>query len=210
MSTANVLDPAMLNRLDPSSNMVFVAAVTVGESQSYYFRQTLSTTPSSSKYNQPKQIIPSVPRQRIKAPPNSFLSPIRSEKTPPRRSINNNHAALPPPPSTPLVQPPQPKQKPRRPYPLMHAISSPASLLSLKMNRRRRKVSFDENVVVVRTIIHTDDDDDEEEDLEHEEVTGWRRHSTGSAPPPSDDIENNEVAKQQILSVSNSLKRFVI
>ncbi|KAI9249740.1 hypothetical protein BDA99DRAFT_523520 [Phascolomyces articulosus] len=265
MSTVNVLEPATLNRLNPSSDMVFVAAVTVGDSRSYYFRQNLNTTPSSSpKYNAPKQIIPSVPRQRIKAPNNSFLSPIRSEKTPPRRHSNSS-AALPPPrpppsqlsplgrrssplmaspllsiqrqrkrdpapePSLSLQQQQQESQQPqqtqavqklKRPYPLIHAISSPTLLFPLKMNRRRRKVSFSEHVVVVRTIIHTDEDDiDEEEDendkLKRQEeddescIYGWRRHSTGSAPTPSDDIENNEIAKQRILGVSKSLKRFV-
>ncbi|KAG2217387.1 hypothetical protein INT45_005271 [Circinella minor] len=238
MSTANVLEPATLNKLNPSPDMVFVASVTVGESRSYYFRQNLNTAPSSSpKYNPPKQIIPSIPRQRIKAPTNSFLSPIRSEKAPPRRSSASSAVTSKSPPpllmSSPLstqqlirkqpslMIPSQPEpsqvQKPKRPYPLIHAISSPASIFPLKMNRRRRKVSFSEHVVVVRTIIHTDEDDIEEEKENDEEddeslciYDVFRRHSTGSAPTTSsDDIENNEVAKQQILGVSKSLQRFV-
>ena len=173
-----------------------------------------------------------------KAPTNSFLSPIRSEKAPPRRSsasspvsLRSLSAARPAllmssPLSTqqitknkanPIIpsqpEPSQQVQKSKRPYPLIHASSSPASIFPLKMNRRRRKVSFSEHVVVVRTIIQTDEDDniEEEENDDHESCIYdvFRRHSTGSTPTTSsDDIENNEVAKQQILSVSKSLQRF--
>lgn len=47
------------------SNLVHVGTVTVGASQSYYFRQKLSDEKTSAcNYRQPKQIIPSVPRTR--------------------------------------------------------------------------------------------------------------------------------------------------
>ncbi|KAJ8654931.1 hypothetical protein O0I10_009326 [Lichtheimia ornata] len=135
------------------SNLVHVATVTVGASQSYYFRQKLSDEKTSAcNYRQPKQIIPSVPRTRTRPPPGSSLSPIRSHKLPPRRgpvssfssSPQKSLASIPLPPlsTSRLPQPPPPPQT------------------TSAGKQRKRKVSFDNQVVVVHTVIQADDDED--------------------------------------------------
>jgi hypothetical protein len=59
----------------------------------------------------------------------------------------------------------------KRPYPLVSTFSSPASMQTVK---RQRKVSFNEKVVVVCTVF--DDDDQVPEGCEKLQA---RRHSTG-------------------------------
>ncbi|KAI9033843.1 hypothetical protein CLU79DRAFT_725755 [Phycomyces nitens] len=115
---------------------------TVGDSQSYYFYQKLSLSQSTtSKYESPKQIVPPVPRDHLRAPLNSPLSPIRTQKRPDESYVSS---------------------------PADHSLGG-SEINSLQPpNHRERKVSFNEQVVVVCTVIQTDQDEsDEEEDEDY-------------------------------------------
>ncbi|KAI8889213.1 hypothetical protein K501DRAFT_329308 [Backusella circina FSU 941] len=146
--------------------------MTVGTSHSYCFYQQLNVTPAhnNSLRTSRKQIIPSVPRKHFKPPPNSSLSPIRSQKIMPKK----NDSVIP---------------KEKRPYPLLTTFSSPASIqtepkTTKKSNSRRRKVSFDEKVVVICTIFDAEEEEQQhQDDSEEEEEVEVRRHSTGEIKP---------------------------
>ncbi|KAI8880514.1 hypothetical protein K501DRAFT_301964 [Backusella circina FSU 941] len=93
----------------------------------HYFYQPLNLS-SKPTLKPPKQIIPSVPRTHFKAPVNSSLSPIRSQKVVPKQQQQQQH-------------------KTKRPFPLLSTFSSAASLPTL--TKRKRKVSFNQQVMVV-------------------------------------------------------------
>lgn len=125
-----------------------------------------------------------------KAPKNSSLSPIRSQKVMPKNDNDTNTT---------------PAQK--RPYPLLNTFSSPASIQTTKSlllsKQRKRKVSFNEKVVVVCTIF-----DEDVSDEEIESVPAPRRHSTGDTQLKSILIHPNQQQLQQKFLAKTSLKQF--
>ncbi|GAA5802035.1 hypothetical protein HPULCUR_007495 [Helicostylum pulchrum] len=151
----------------------------IGASHSYCFYQELSF--KSSNLRQPKQIIPSIPRQHFKAPKNSSLSPIRKQKVMPK---NTEEVLI------------------KRPYPLVTTFSSPASIQTTK--RRQRKVSFDEKVVVVCTVFDEDFDDEEG----NTELPTIRRHSTGETNLKSILICDQKQDLVFTQKITKSLKQF--
>ncbi|KAI8639760.1 hypothetical protein BD408DRAFT_434869 [Parasitella parasitica] len=148
-----------------TSANVHTDLVSIGAQHSYFFYQQLnSNTKPATNLKKTKQIIPSIPRKHFKAPKNSSLSPIRSQKVMPKEATSSNKYNI------TII--------PKRPYPLVSTFSSPASLQTTT-EKRQRKVSFDEKVVVVCTIF-----DEDAADLDQKPVE-VRRHSTGETQPKS-------------------------
>ncbi|KAL0073726.1 hypothetical protein J3Q64DRAFT_1822204 [Phycomyces blakesleeanus] len=134
---------------------------TVGESQSYYFYQklSLSQSPTTSKYESQKQIVPPVPRDHPRAPLNSPLSPIRTQKRPDESGVSS-------PADHPFAGSDLTNAEYHHHYEQQQQQDQHLSVQPV--NRRERKVSFNEQVVVVCTVIQTDEDDESEDDDEED------------------------------------------
>jgi hypothetical protein len=92
----------------------------------------------------------------------------------------------------------------KRPYPLVSTFSSPASMQTVK---RQRKVSFNEKVVVVCTVF----DEEDEEVPEGCEKLQTRRHSTGEPCYPKSILIYKEalpVSRPITQKITQSLKQF--
>ncbi|KAI8334579.1 hypothetical protein BC941DRAFT_431599 [Chlamydoabsidia padenii] len=142
----------------------------IGEVSHYHFYQSLNHHVSqhhrSSKYRPTtKKIIPSIPRQRCKAPPNSPLSFIRPQKLP-------NQVAVPPVDLLSTAVPSAPTSSPYR----SHSSADLSNHLP-----RPRKVSFNEKVMVICTRFNDDDNTDQPSLPPPTPTRPYqaRRHSTG-------------------------------
>ncbi|KAI9474250.1 MAG: hypothetical protein EXX96DRAFT_541872 [Benjaminiella poitrasii] len=185
----------------PINNNANVDPVSITHySQTYRFYQHLNTNCKSSKV--PIRIIPSIPRQHFRPSKNSSLSPIRSQKIIPKfQSEDENILKV----DFNTLNSPEAKLTTKRPYPLITAFSSPASIQTTsednKKLRRKARVSFNEKVVVVCIIA---DQDDNESVL----TSNRRRRSTGETTnyPKSILIEASPPLTKKVLT---SVKQFM-